>query len=229
MDIAALRDQSTSKSSNDGASASTAGQARPGQRKKAAAKGILRDGATNTETFLAVSVPSGSSNVKVQATTVTKSDGTRTAKFSLPGDPLHAYEGGVALVFQKYGQKATISWYLDSQIASLSSTSPLLQFSAASGGVQSLRTEADQYATLAIPFLVNFITGDLHDPQIVVTPIGNVQQAKAAKGKAAPAKAAKGKAPAKAPAKAAKGKAAPAKAAKGAPKRGGAAAKGKKR
>lgn len=154
--------------------------------------------------LLVVSVPTSSTNVKIQVSS-TMIGGSQYPLFYLPGNPTKKFKDGVALIFQSPQKTSTIYWYLDSSVSELTSESPLLTFSSVSGGEQTVTTQAHTYSAQSIPFLVSFNSGKMHDPQIIITPIGGTKMAsprlpvvkRGAKGKAAskvPSKAKAGKA-----------------------------------
>lgn len=116
-------------------------------------------------------------------------------------------EGGVVMVYEKPGQEALVRWHLGKEVKEL--WSPYVEFVASQQGIQSLTITSDGAEAKLIPFFVKFDDDEVHDPQIVVTPIGNVQSQRATgkaskSGVAAKAKRAKSQ-PAPAPA-ASKGK-----------------------
>lgn len=186
---------SSLRDSLDSKSASAARARKPGK-----AKARASDDPPPTLELLVVSVPTGSSNVKIQVSS-TMIGGTQYPQFYLPANPTKKFKDGVALVFQSPQSTSTIYWYLDSTVKQLTSESSLLTFSSVSGGEQTVTTQAHTYSAQSIPFLVIFPSGNMHDPQIIVTPIGGTKMSarlpvvkRGAKGKGAgKAKAAKGK------------------------------------
>lgn len=167
-------------------------------RKPGKAKAKLTGDPPPTLELLVVSVPTSSTNVKIQVTS-TMIGGTQVPQFYLPGNPTKKFKDGVSLVFQSPQKTSTIYWYLDSTVSQLTSESSLLTFSSVSGGEQTVTTQAHTYSAQSIPFLVTFSSGDMHDPQIIITPIGGTKMSarlpvvkRGAKGKAA-AKAPKNK------------------------------------
>jgi hypothetical protein len=182
-------------------------------RKPAKGKGKVEGDIPPTEELLVVSVPTGSSNVKIQVSSTTVG-GTQVPLFFLSANPTHKYKDGVALIFQSPQQTSTIYWYLDSTVSELTSESPALVFSAVQDQQQTVTTKAHTYKALAISFLVTFASGNQHDPQIIVTPIGGTKQAPRlsvkrpakSKGRAAVAKKAPAKKRASATKKPARGK-----------------------
>ncbi len=140
-------------------------------RKPSKGKAKLTGDPPPTLELLAVSVPTGSTNVKIQVSS-TMVGGTQYPVFYLPENPTKTFNDGVALVFQSPQKTSTIYWVLDSTVKKLTSESPDLTFSAVSHGEQTVTTQAHTYSAQSIPFLVTFSSGNMHDPQIIVTPIG---------------------------------------------------------
>lgn len=78
------------------------------------------------------------------------------------------YSGGLSWKYKNDQPALALTFVLKKDVASLSSST--IQFSAV---VNKQQTASMAAASVDDSFLVSFSSGALHDPQIVVTPIGN--------------------------------------------------------
>jgi hypothetical protein len=155
-----------SNQASRGPRGATSFPAQSGTRSRRSGGAPKRSGAgvSAQDTLVPISVPPKKPVIYVMAIEGTPD----TAGFSLSEKGPFA-EGGVVFVFAK-PQTITATWVLGAGISKLSS--PDLEFSSVVKGEQTLTLSSTPGQGQLLPFFVHFDSGEQHDPQVVITPIG---------------------------------------------------------